>query len=101
MYFFWCFRFLAAGDLRFSQVNGTKVGEVQVAGRWRSFPNGWKIHFPKTNSKSPRKWMVGILVSGPWDGLFSGAFAVSFREGNSLEVWFGVRSFSFLFMVDL
>ena len=26
--------------------------------------------------------MVGILVSF-WDGLFSGAFAVSFREGTS------------------
>jgi len=47
--------------------------------------------------------MVGILVSF-WDGLFSGAFAVSFREGTpwkirilngKLEVWemiFGIAT---------
>ena len=36
---------------------------------------------PETNSKSPYKLMVGTLHSY-WEGLFSEAFAVSFREGN-------------------
>ena len=38
-----------------------------------------KPTLPETNIASENGWMVGILVS-VWDGLFSGAFAVSFRE---------------------
>ena len=68
------------------------------------------LHFSEWNElPSPKltactwKWMVGILVSF-WDGLFSGAFAVSFREGTpwkisilngKLEVWemnFGIAT---------
>ena len=46
---------------------------------------------PKFKKFALEKWMVGILVS-VWDGLFSGAFAVSFREGYYLpqftdKVW--------------
>ena len=33
----------------------------------------------------PCKWMVGILLSF-WDGLLSGAFAVSFRECLHISV---------------
>ena len=45
-----------------------------------------KPTFPETKSKSTRKWMVGILVSF-WDGPFSGAMAVSFREGTCFLFW--------------
>ena len=39
------------------------------------------FHLPETNSEFiPKKWMLGILRSY-WDGLFSGAFAVSFQGG--------------------
>ena len=34
---------------------------------------------PETNSSHLKSWMVGRLVFF-WDGLFSRAFAVSFRE---------------------
>ncbi len=44
---------------------------------------------PETNSKRPWKWMVGSLVSF-WDGLFSGAFAVSFRECKALMYLSGI-----------
>ena len=37
------------------------------------------VPLPETNSKSPWKWMVGILSFPFWDGLLSVAFAVSFR----------------------
>ena len=38
----------------------------------------------ETNSKSTWKWMVGKVVSFS-DGPFSGAFAVSFREGSFVK----------------
>ncbi len=47
------------------------------------------ITLPVTNSKSPWKWMVGILLSY-WDGLFSGAnlLLVSGRVGIQLPSCF-------------
>ena len=51
---------------------------------------------PETNSKNTWKWMVGIwsfLFGKP--GLFSGAFAVSFRECILLLLDIGVLSGSF------
>ena len=41
------------------------------------------VTLPETNSKSTWKWMVGI-GSFPFGMAFSGAFAVSFREGTYL-----------------
>ena len=36
---------------------------------------------PETNIAPENGWLeFGILISNFWDGLFSGAFAVSFRE---------------------
>ena len=45
----------------------------------------WKIrdNTPPKFNIAPKKMVVGRLVSF-WEGLFSGAFAVSFREGNSI-----------------
>ena len=43
----------------------------------------WNRCYPPWNIRSPWKSMVGRLISF-WDDLFSGAFAVSFRECNIL-----------------
>ena len=47
----------------------------------------------ETNSNSPWKWMVGRWSFPFWDGVFSGVFAVSFRDGNHLWMNFLVISF--------
>ena len=51
------------------------------SGQWWKPPI--KPSLKLTTSLHLKKWMVGIRSFPFWDGLFSGAFAVSFREGNT------------------
>ncbi len=44
------------------------------------------VTLPETNSSHQKNWVWNTILSF-WDGPFSGAFAVSFREGNC---WFGI-----------
>ena len=66
------------------QIGVSNIGTV-IFSKQKPFGEKW-CNFPEANIFAPENgWLeyVGILVSF-WDGLFSGAFAVTFREGNFL-----------------
>jgi len=91
---------------------GLLTGEVGAKG-YVFLQNGWRsptsnsfasniikslkliITLRETNSKRPWKWIVGRLSPfRNWDAIFSGVFAVSFREGNHDRTW-GLNSWHF------
>ena len=61
--------------------------------------DGWRlasITLPGTNQLAPENgWLIDLFLLGP--GLFSGAFAVSFREGNYSNYSFFLNSWELLY----